>query len=108
MRFSGWPIVLRMPTPCTKRAGRGGDALQRSRADAEAAPTLLPAALFGARLPILRPAPDRAGARRVANHFANREPSRLAAARDESKRRTFRKRTCTVSSCDRAPDAVRI
>ena len=45
----------------------GGDALPRVRANAGRAPARLPAALLAARIQVLRPAPRRPRARRVAN-----------------------------------------
>jgi SEFIR domain-containing protein len=52
--------------------GRGGGALPRGRADAGRSPVRLPAALFLAGLPILRPALDRGGACRVAGDLQRR------------------------------------
>ena len=61
--------------PCRRPApggppGRGGGALPRGRADAGRAPARLPAAVFAAGLPVLRPALDGGGARRVADSCA--------------------------------------
>ncbi len=55
---------------------RGGDALPRGRANAEGAPARLPAALLAAGFQLLRPAPRRPRARRVATSLSI-QPSTL-------------------------------